>query len=134
MIENVQPFIVRRFSPSATMAILKTIFLKSNPKSYSFLSDQQREKLISLVYNQQLPIKKAAMTSGINYTTAKSILKVFREKGRSTKAKTRLRKNSQLQPDDGRSSQVRSSGSNLRGGSEGARGLGARPRIDNGSL
>ncbi|TNV85095.1 hypothetical protein FGO68_gene15180 [Halteria grandinella] len=57
-------------------------------KPYSQIDSDQRRQLLQLVEQQGLIIKEAAATLGINYSTAKTILQLYKKTGRIDKIET----------------------------------------------
>jgi hypothetical protein len=60
---------------------MKLIKKSLNSKVYKVISNARRIKLILLV-NSEVPLVKAAKQLGINYSTAKTIMRVFRNRNR----------------------------------------------------
>ena len=89
MVESVQPFAIHRLAPEKALSIIRKTLVNSTPSSYNLLNDQQRWNLIEKFYVQKLSVKEAARLCGIKYTTAKSILKVYKNEGRFTKRRRR---------------------------------------------
>lgn len=53
-------------------------------RGYIKVSDTKRRQLLELVENKQVTIKKAALCLGINYSTAKNIIKIYHQEKRIT--------------------------------------------------
>ena len=80
-------FEVNRDNTSSNKRSLKR---KIPLKTYQVTNDEQRFKLIhKVIGEQQLTIREAAAAIGIRYSTAKTILKVFKSEGRIEKKKKR---------------------------------------------
>lgn len=63
-------------------SILKSETAKEMKKrKYSYISLASRKELIKLVYKEGKQIKEAAADIGVNYSTAKHIIKVFKNTG-----------------------------------------------------
>mmetsp|Transcript_40396 Transcript_40396/g.46301 ORF Transcript_40396/g.46301 Transcript_40396/m.46301 type:complete len:363 (-) Transcript_40396:257-1345(-) len=56
-----------------------------NKKKYALTSDEIRINLLDMVFNKKITIKKAAEKLGINYSTAKTILQIYKKEGRILK-------------------------------------------------
>jgi len=54
-------------------------------KKYKSISDEMREELINCIQNEGLKIKHAAKKLRMNYSSAKSIFKIYRREGRLNK-------------------------------------------------
>ena len=50
-------------------------------RNYSYIKLGTRQRLISLVYKEGFQIKEAAQMIGMNYSTAKHIIKIFKRTG-----------------------------------------------------
>lgn len=61
-------------------------------KQYSVTSDDSRKRFIELWNSGTITIKQAAQACGINYSTAKSIVKLSKNEGRIEKKKKRISK------------------------------------------
>jgi predicted transcriptional regulator len=59
--------------------------LGGKKRTYIPILEEKRQELLSLVENEGISIKNAAKKVGINYSAAKSIVKVFKETGRLSK-------------------------------------------------
>eukprot|EP01016_Furgasonia_blochmanni_P056753 TRINITY_DN9729_c0_g1_i2.p1 TRINITY_DN9729_c0_g1~~TRINITY_DN9729_c0_g1_i2.p1 ORF type:complete len:193 (-),score=40.15 TRINITY_DN9729_c0_g1_i2:428-1006(-) len=64
---------------------------KNKRANYSKINNQLRNKYIHLVESRRLNMRQAALFLGINYSTGKSIMNVYREDGRSRR-KNKCRK------------------------------------------
>ena len=56
----------------------------SGKRGYVKIPNDKREDLIKIIAEKQLTIKEAAQTLGINYSTAKNIVKIFRQEKRTS--------------------------------------------------
>eukprot|EP00347_Sterkiella_histriomuscorum_P017604 403348704 len=65
-------------------------------KRYNVTSDDQRLKFIELIHSGDKSIKDAAQICGINYSTAKSIVKLLKDQGRVMKKKHRTQNTSYI--------------------------------------
>ena len=93
--ENAAIFVVKRYSPEellkpALVSCAKS--LKRPSKSYQTTNDEQRFKFVQKILKKELTIREAATEFGIRYSTAKTIMKVYKSEGRFEKKKHRLKK------------------------------------------
>ena len=58
---------------------------KTNGRTYHLISNTMRQKLITLIQDQNMSIVHAASVMGINYENAKAIWRVYRKEGRDVK-------------------------------------------------
>lgn len=68
--------------PSKEISILRK---KRKKSSYTKINNETRLKLLEMVYVQNQHLKEAARVLGVNYSTAKTILRVFRVEKRIEK-------------------------------------------------
>ncbi len=83
-------FVVKRFRPDELVPQSRS--LKRPSKSYQTTSDEQRFSFIQKIVRKELTIREAAAAFGIRYSTAKTIMKVYKSEGRFEKKKHRLKK------------------------------------------
>lgn len=55
--------------------------LRKRPQ-YDKVTTERRAQLLSAIYEQGIPPKKAAALLNINYSTAKTIIQVYKQQGR----------------------------------------------------
>ena len=58
--------------------------LSANKRGYMKIPEDQRVQLLRIIQEEQLTIKTAARRLGVNYSTAKNIVKIFRQEKRVT--------------------------------------------------
>ncbi len=86
-------FTVKRFLPEELVAKHTRPRVPKRPaKSYQTTSDEQRFGFVQKIVRKELSIREAADVFGIRYSTAKTIMKVYKSEGRYEKKKHRLKR------------------------------------------
>jgi len=88
-------FVVKRLHPQEIVhseSFVPEKAIKRPSKSYQTTSDEQRFKFVQKILKKELTIREAATAFGIRYSTAKTIMKVYKSEGRFEKKKHRLKK------------------------------------------
>ncbi len=87
-------FVLKRYTPEEILSpeFVGMPALKHPSKSYQTTSDDQRFNFVQKILRKELTIREAASAFGIRYSTAKTIMKVYKSEGRFEKKKKRLKK------------------------------------------
>ena len=74
-------------------------FMLRSKRDYTKVPEDKRLQLLKIIQNEQLTIKTAARRLGINYSTAKNIVKIFRCEKRVTILPKKAGESTAKQPD-----------------------------------